>query len=54
MQRMLAVVKHAVDANSVYQQYSASAHGAHNTAQLLQCKTLMHELWSQQPKDELP
>jgi len=39
---MLAVVKHAVDANDVFQQHSRPAHGACNTVQLLQCKTQLH------------
>jgi len=36
---MLAVVKHVVDANFVFQQHSGPAHGARNTVQLLQCRT---------------
>jgi len=41
---MLAVVKHAVDANDVFQQHSRPAQGACNTVQLLQCKTKLHYL----------
>ena len=36
---MLAIVKHVVDANYVFQQLSGPAHGACNTGQLLHCKT---------------
>jgi len=39
---MLAIVKHATDANFVFQQHSRPAHGERNTVQLLRCKTQLH------------
>jgi len=41
---MLALVKHDVDDNFVFQQHSGPEHGAHNTVQLLHCKTQRHHL----------
>ena len=55
---MLAAVKYAVHANFVFLLPAASAHGAHNTAQLLQyqCVTLnlcLLSYWPQQSRAKL-
>lgn len=44
----VAVIKYAVDANFVFQQHYRQAHGAHDTVQSLQRKTLIFispKLW---------
>ena len=54
-QQMLTVIKHAVDANFVSQWHSRIVHGAQDTVQLLQCKTvdfISPKLWPQQPRAE--